>query len=236
MPRATDCVPSSELYSVKILAPSAAASQSRTTTSLQASCGDVPVSQSPKVEDLPSLIRPCLHKVGSHECIRCHSHKARRTQVSRRRPIADAEVRLILNAGRRAQSSKNEQAWHFIAIRDKTILKALSECGKWAGHIAGAALGVAILTPDPVAKFQTMFDAGQAAAYMQLAAWDLGIGSCPASIYDVDAARAILGFPSNLYLRIALSFGYPADETKLSAPPKQGGRQPLEDMVHYDKW
>ncbi|HNT23814.1 MAG TPA: nitroreductase family protein [Anaerolineales bacterium] len=40
----------------------------------------------------------------------------------------------ILNAGRRAQSSKNTQPWHFIAITDKEILKQLSECGEmpWA--------------------------------------------------------------------------------------------------------
>ena len=37
---------------------------------------------------------------------------------------------------------------------------------------------------DPGEKFQTMFDAGQAAAYMQLAAWELGVGSCLASIYE----------------------------------------------------
>ncbi len=33
------------------------------------------------------------------------------------RPIADDDLRAILNAGRRAQSSKNTQPWVFIAIR-----------------------------------------------------------------------------------------------------------------------
>jgi nitroreductase len=151
-------------------------------------------------------------------------------------PLPDDVVRTILNAGRRSQSSKNEQAWQFIAIRDKSILKALSECGTWAGHLAGAALGVAILTPDPTAKFQTMFDAGQAAAFMQLAAWELGVGSVPASIYEFEKAREILGFPPEWHLRIALSFGYPLDEEKLSAPPQKGGRRPLEEVVHWDRW
>ena len=113
-------------------------------------------------------------------------------------------VTTILNAGRRSQSSKNEQTWQFIAVRDKTILKALSECGTWAGHLAGAALGVAILTPDPEGKFQIMFDAGQAAAFMQLAAWELGIGSVPASLYEHEKAREILGFPPEWHVRIAL--------------------------------
>ena len=152
------------------------------------------------------------------------------------KPLPEAVVKTILNAGRRSQSSKNEQTWQFIAIRDKSILKALSECGTYAGHLAGAALAVAILTPDPQGKFQIMFDAGQAAAFMQLAAWELGVGSVPASIYEAEKARQILGFPSEWHLRIALSFGYPLDEAKLSAAPKKGGRRSLEELVHWDRW
>jgi nitroreductase len=151
-------------------------------------------------------------------------------------PLPEEAIHAILNAGRRSQSSKNNQAWQFIAVQDKNVLKALSECGQWAGHIAGAALCVAILTPDPSEKFQVLFDAGQAAALMQLAAWDMGIGSCPASLYELEKARAVLGFPPEWHLRIALSFGYPADEEKLSAPPKKGGRRSLEEIVHWDKW
>ncbi len=151
-------------------------------------------------------------------------------------PLPDDIVHAILNAGRRSQSSKNTQAWQFIAIRDKEILKALSQCGEWAGHIAGAALCVAILTPDPNEKFQIMFDAGQAAAFMQLAAWELGVGSVPASLYEFEKSRAILGFPAEWHLRIALSFGYPQEADKLSASPKKGGRVAFEDVVHWEKW
>ena len=152
------------------------------------------------------------------------------------KPLPEDVIHAILNAGRRSQSSKNEQTWHFIAIRDKATLKALSECGQWAGHLAGAALGVVILTPNPEGKFQIMFDAGQAAAFMQLAAWELGIGSVPASIYEPELARQILAFPPEWHLRIALSFGYPLEDEKLSATPKKGGRRPLEELVHWDKW
>ncbi len=152
------------------------------------------------------------------------------------KPLPDDVIRAILNAGRRSQSSKNMQAWQFIAIRDKSILRELSQCGEWAGHIAGASLCVAILTPDPMQKFQTMFDAGQAAAFMQLAAWELGVGSCPASIYEFEKAREILGFPAEWHLRVALSFGYPAEEERLSATPKKGGRKSLDEVAHWDRW
>ncbi len=158
-------------------------------------------------------------------------------------PLPEEVIIAILNAGRRAQSSKNTQPWHFIAITDKEILKQLSECGEMGGvgkanawHLAGAALGVALLSEDPAEKFQRLFDLGQAAAYMQLAAWELGVGSCPASIYQPDLARQVLGFPADLYLRIALSFGYPADEARLAAPPKKGGRRELAEITHWNRW
>lgn len=152
------------------------------------------------------------------------------------RPLPDDVVRAILNAGRRAQSAKNTQPWKFIAVRERETLQALSEMGTWAGHIAGAALCVAILTPDPESRFSVMFDAGQAAAYMQLAAWSLGVGSVPATIYEYEQARALLGFPPEWHLRVALSFGYPLDPDALTRPNKPGGRASLDDVVHWDRW
>lgn len=152
------------------------------------------------------------------------------------RPLPEEAVQAILNAGRRAQSSKNTQPWHFIAIRDKATLKEISECGTWAGHLAGAGLVVAILHADPSERFQIMFDIGQTAAYMQLAAWELEIGSCLASIYEQDKARRILGYPEDLHLRIAISFGYPLDPQDLTKPPKKGGRRQLDEVVHWDRW
>ncbi len=151
-------------------------------------------------------------------------------------PIPEADILAILNAGRRAQSSKNSQPWNFIAITDKAILQGLSACGMYAGHLAGAALGVAIVHADPGEKFQLMFDIGQTAAYMQLAAWDMGIGSCLASIYEPDKARELLAFPEDMYLRLAISFGYPQDTTLLSRNPTKGGRRELDEVVHWNKW
>lgn len=151
-------------------------------------------------------------------------------------PLPEETILAILNAGRRSQSSKNSQPWQFIAITDKTILKQLAECGEWAGHLAGAALGVALLSENPAEKFQRLFDLGQAAAYMQLAAWELGIGSCLATIYEPEKARRLLGFPEHLHLRFAISFGYPLSEETLDSPPRKGGRRPLEEVAHWDHW
>jgi nitroreductase len=163
-------------------------------------------------------------------------HLKRAVRQYQNKPLQEIEVRAILNAGRRAQSSKNSQTWHFIAIRNEETLKVLSTTGHFAGHLKGAALGVAILTPDPEQRFSIMFDAGQAAAYMQLAAWELGIGSCLATIYEPDKARELLGFPDEMHMRIAISFGYPQDGQTLTEAPKKGGRRAMDDVVHWEKW
>jgi nitroreductase len=152
-------------------------------------------------------------------------------------PLPDEAIRSILNAGRRAQSSKNTQPWQFVAVTDRGILTQLSQTGDFAGHLAGAALGVVIVTPnDPDRREWLMFDVGQSAAYMQLAAWELGIGSVIATIYHPEQAQTILGVPDGYRCDVALSFGYPADATVLTAPPKQGGRNPLDEMVHRERW
>lgn len=151
-------------------------------------------------------------------------------------PLPEDVALAILNAGRRAQSSKNTQRWRFLAVTDRGQLEKLSKTGPWTGHIAGAALAVFILTPDPDTSFSIMFDAGQAAAYMQLAAWEIGVGSCLATIYEPELARKILCFPADWHARIAISFGYPADPATFTRPPQKGGRQPLDELVHWNTW
>jgi nitroreductase len=152
----------------------------------------------------------------------------RATRQFTSQPVPDDTIRRIVDAGRRSQSSKNDQPWTFVVVRDRETLKQLSECGRYAGHLAGAAFAVALIaTPG------YDFDQGQAAAYLQLAAWDLGVGSCIASIHEPERARAILGAPGELQFDTAISFGYPAQPP---AAPRPGGRKPLDEVVRWERW
>jgi nitroreductase len=121
-------------------------------------------------------------------------------------------------------------------VREHQHLIQLADAGTYAAHLAGAALAVVIVTPDPSERWSILFDAGQAAAYMQLAAWSEGIASCPATIYDQQAARAVLGIPEGKTANVAFSFGYPADPADLTRPPQSGGRRPFHDVVHWEHW
>ena len=155
------------------------------------------------------------------------------------RPLEPDHLRAILDAGRRAGSSKNLQRWAFIVVRDRDRLQELSTVGPYAGHIAGAAAAIALVTPDPRSDGQplsVMWDLGGAAAQMMLLAWALGVGSCPATVYDHDVARRILGHPADHWCEYVLSFGYPADPADLTRPARAGGRQRLDELVHEERW
>jgi nitroreductase len=155
------------------------------------------------------------------------------------RPLEPEALDRILRAGRRAGSSKNLQRWDFIVVRDRDRLRELAAVGPWAGHVAGAAAAIALITPDPRAgdaALSIMWDLGQVAENMILVAWELGIGSVPATIYDAELARRVLGHPADRHCEFILSFGYPADPAELTAPLKPGGRRPLEEIVRQERW
>jgi nitroreductase len=152
-------------------------------------------------------------------------------------PLTEAEMDSILQAGRRAQSSKNSQPWEFLAVKDRKALVEMATLGKFGSPLKGATFAVGILTPDPDQRWSIMFDAGQAAAYMQLAAWESGIGSVPIAIYEPEKVRELFGIPEELYLNAAIAFGYPSDKSLLKRKPRgKGGRKAFEDLVHWDRY
>ncbi len=165
-----------------------------------------------------------------------HVRAVRRFRADR---LPEATLRRIVDAGRHAGTSKNLQRWQFIVVTERAALERLAATGPWAGHLRGAAAAVALVTPDPHTEGQplsVMFDLGRAAQNMVLAAWALGIGSVPATVYEQGLAREILGYPADQHCEYLLSFGYPADESDLTRPPTQGGRLPLEQVLRRERW
>ena len=147
-------------------------------------------------------------------------------------PIADDDLRAILDAGRHAQSSKNSQPWTFVAIRDRDTLRRLSECGDFAQHLAAAAAAIALVSPNP-----TGFDLGQATTSIQLTAWDCGIGSCIAWMHRSDQAKTILGVPADHACDVVLSLGYPTpEEVKRPLAAAGQGRKPFGEVVRWERY
>jgi nitroreductase len=142
--------------------------------------------------------------------------------------VPEETILKIIDSGRYSQSSKNEQPWTFVLVKEKGRLKELSECGAYAGHIAGADFAVVLVDHG-----QWSFDIGQAAAYLQLAAWDLGVSSCIAYFGQQEKLKGLLGIPAEASAEIGISFGYSAEEPR---KPRKSGRRPLDEVLKWERW
>ncbi len=162
----------------------------------------------------------------------------RNVRVFDDRQLADADLDRILEAGRRAPSSRNWQPWDFVLVTDRSQLPELARVWRGAAHVAGAAAVIVCLGPvldDARQKEWLQYDHGQATMSMAIAAADLGVGSSHAAVADQELARS----PAWGSLRIAspcslLSLGYP-DERPL-VPLQRPNRRPFDDVVHRGRW
>ena len=155
------------------------------------------------------------------------------------RPIDQADLDRILAAARLSPSSKNDQRWAFILCTDRQHLRQLSKIGDYAGHLAGAAAAVAVVMPKSDVGWERelfAFDTGQCVRNMMLAAWELSIGSCHASVYDPALTRELLGFPDDMRCDLLISFGHPADPALLTRPIPDSARKPMADLLHRERW
>jgi nitroreductase len=158
------------------------------------------------------------------------------------RSIPDDVLDDILQVGRWTGSSKNTQPWHMIVVRKRETLQALSECGPYAGHLAGAQAAIVLVMDDGNRRF----DEGRLAQNLMLAAWANGVGSCIGSIYpEANKARAhaLLEVPGKRWLHTAISLGYPADARALRLSADRAtltevpiGRQELAGLVSWERF
>jgi len=153
-------------------------------------------------------------------------------------PIDTDDLRQIVDAGRHAGSSRNLQRWAFVTVTSGPTLERLATVGPYAGHLADAPAAIALVTPTirPGDPYSVMWDLGRAAQNMVLAAWELGIGSCPVTVYEQPLIHEILALPEDRHCEYLLGLGYPADPTDLSRPPRAGGRLPMDDILHDERW
>jgi nitroreductase len=153
------------------------------------------------------------------------------------RPIPDEDLDRILEAGRRAPSSRNSQPWDFVVVTDRGRLQALSKVWRGGGHVADSAATVALILPltdDEQRRGVRLFDVGQAAMAMQIAAADLGIGAGHSAVADQDLTREVLGLPETHYAAYLLDLGYPADRPL--RPLRRPNRRPFDEVVHRGRW
>jgi nitroreductase len=156
----------------------------------------------------------------------------------RPQPLTEDELRSLVDAARKTGSSKNEQRWDFVTIRDPQALQRLSGTTVYARHLpdAGGAIALVVAAPNPDHARSVLWDLGRAAQNIVLAAWAMGIGSCPITVQDFDLAADVLGLPPDRQCQYLIALGWPADPDDLTRPPRAGGRKSYDEVVHEERW
>lgn len=148
--------------------------------------------------------------------------------------LTQEQVVALMRAALMAPSSKRSNPWQFIVVDNKELLRRLSLCKAQASQfIADAALAV-VVAADPLASDVWIEDSAIAAAYIQLQAEDLGLGSCWVQVRERITAS---GQPSNDYVHEVLDLPLPLQVLCIIAVGHKGmQRKPFnEDNLQWEK-
>ena len=146
------------------------------------------------------------------------------------KPIPEEALRRILQAARMTGSSKNAEPNRLIVVRDPARVAAVGAISPWGRWLSTAAAIIVIVQTE-----RHEFDAGRCAQNMMLAAWNDGIGSCPAHLPEADLAR-LLDVPREMSINRVIGFGY-VDPARAAAPKSVARkRKPLDELVRWERW
>ena len=154
--------------------------------------------------------------------------------------LTQEEVVALMKAALMAPTSKRSNAWQFVVVDDKDLLKRLSQCKEQAAQfIADADLAVVVMA-DPLASDVWIEDAAIASIYVQLQAEDLGLGSCWVQVRERFTAS---GIPANDYVHDVLDIPLQLQVLSIIAIGHKGmERKPFDEArlqwekVHLNKY
>jgi len=145
------------------------------------------------------------------------------------KPVPDAVVRRIVEAGRLTGSGMNGQPWHFIVIRDGETLRGLGALASSGPYVAQAPLAIVVATDKT--RF-AVSDASRAIQSMLLTAWADGVGSNWVGFGGLEEVKALLNIPVELDVLAILPLGYPIEAVGRG----KKGRKPLGTVARRERF
>ena len=139
--------------------------------------------------------------------------------------LSSEDITEILETALIAPTAKNTRSVRFVLVDDPEMLEALSRVkAKNGTFVKGAALAIAVCADKSVAS-RPYTDAAIAAAYIQLTAAELELGSCWSHIHETETeeggdaeagVRRLLGLPESYGVLCLIAIGVPADPALLA--------------------
>ncbi|WP_251859656.1 nitroreductase family protein [Clostridium sp. Marseille-Q2269] len=149
--------------------------------------------------------------------------------------VNDDIVQDLLKAAMAAPSAVNEQPWEFVVLRDKSIMKKITEVHQYSKMLLEADVAIVVCGDESkeIAKGFWVQDCSAASQNILLQAEEKGLGAVWLGVYPVEdrvnGVKEILDLPDNIIPLSIISVGYPNEEKK---PQDRFD----ESRVHYNRW
>ena len=151
------------------------------------------------------------------------------------KPIAEAIIEDLLNAGMHAPSARNIQPWHYVVINDRHTLDELAVAHPHAKMLKQATLAILVCGDKKLQEMDGYIiqDCSAATQNILLAAHAHGLGSVWLGMYPreqrMQGVAKLLDLPDHILPVSLISIGYP-DEQK-EAPERY-----KSDRIHFNKF
>ena len=149
-------------------------------------------------------------------------------------PISDEVLETLLKAAMAAPTAAS-QPWHFVVIRDRSSMEAITNFHPHAEMLKQAQVAIAVCG-DPLQGHLTgrwPLDCSAATENILIAANALGLGACWVGMYPVEerieGLRGLLGLPGHVIPLSMVALGYPAEQ-------KDPSNRFKRDRIHRERW
>jgi nitroreductase len=150
-------------------------------------------------------------------------------------PIAEDELRQVLEAANAAPSAGNLQSYEIYVITNKRLREALGRAAHEQLFVSCAPVSLVFCTyaarsveryGKRAERLYALQDATIACTFAMLAATAIGLASVWVGAFEPEEIRRLIGAPPGTIPVAILPMGHPA------ARPEAPGRRDLEDLVH----
>jgi len=149
--------------------------------------------------------------------------------------IPEGDIRKIIEAAMSGPSAVNSQPWHFIIIKNRSVLNEIPKASLYAQMAKDATIAIVVCGDPKLDKIPQFWqqDCCIAAQNILLAAHSLGYGAVWTAAYPLEDRvknlQKLLGIPASIIPLAVIPIGKPAEK-------KEGIKPYLEERVHLDKW
>lgn len=149
--------------------------------------------------------------------------------------VSDEIVEELLKAGMAAPSAGNEQPWEFIVLRDKEIMKKITELHPYSKMLLNTDVAIVVCGDEAKEVFKGYWvqDCSAATENILIAVEAKGLGAVWLGVYPladrVEAIKELLKLPGTVIPLSIIPVGYPDEDRK---PSDRFNKT----RIHYDRW